>query len=221
MTNTIEGTNITLSPINMEARKKLDIRPGNTVRVHQKIVEKGKTRTQVFEGLVLAVKHGKEPGGTFTVRKVSSGVGVERVFPIHSPNIEKIEIMRQSKVRQSKLYYIREKVARQIRSKIKQMMVETPQSTEMFEKEDEEKAKAEEERAAAEAQEAAVQEGAEALESNEVEESKDPETPPTGGEAAEEKEAEQEEPVAEAEPREEPKEKEAKETEANEEEKKD
>lgn len=110
-----------ISPIDMEQRQKLDIRPGDTARVHLKIQEKGKTRIQIFEGLVLAVKHGKEDGGSFTVRKTASGVGVEKIFPIYSPSIDKIEIVKRSKVRQSKLYYIREKVAREIRRKMRNM----------------------------------------------------------------------------------------------------
>jgi len=113
--------NIKISPVNIEQRKKLDIRPGDTVRVYQKIQEKNKTRIQIFEGLVLAVKHGKESGGTFTVRKVASGVGVEKIFPLYSPVIDKIEVVKRSKVRRAKLYYIREKVAREIRRKMRNM----------------------------------------------------------------------------------------------------
>ena len=116
-------TNISISPVDMASRKEIDIKPGDTVRVHQKIEERGKTRLQVFEGLVLAVKHGKEAGATFTVRKVASGVGMERIFPLYSPVIEKIEIVKRSKVRRAKLYYIREKVAREIRRKMRRMMM--------------------------------------------------------------------------------------------------
>lgn len=103
----------------MAQRKNLDLRPGDTVRVQQKIVEKGKTRLQAFEGLVIARKHGHEPGATFTVRKVASGVGMEKIFPLYSPNIEKIEILKRSRVRRAKLYYIREKAAKEIRKKMK------------------------------------------------------------------------------------------------------
>lgn len=107
--------------INMEERKKWDIKPGNTVKVWQKIKEGDKTRLQAFEGMIISHKHGFEPGATFTVRKISKGIGVERTFPVFSPNIEKIEITRRAKVRRSKLYYIREKAAKQIRKKMKQI----------------------------------------------------------------------------------------------------
>lgn len=120
------------SPVNMEERKNLGIRTGDTVRVWQKIVEMktGKaankkevqiknTRLQAFEGLVLAVKHGAEAGATFTVRKVASGVGVERIFPLYAPTIDKIEILRRARVRRSKLYYIRDKAAREIRRQMR------------------------------------------------------------------------------------------------------
>jgi large subunit ribosomal protein L19 len=94
-----------------------DIRPGDTVRVHQKIKEKDKERIQIFEGLVIARKHGKESGATITVRKVTSGVGVEKIIPVHSPIIEKIEIIKRGVVRRSKLYYIREAKGRKSRLK--------------------------------------------------------------------------------------------------------
>ncbi len=110
-----------LADINIEERKKWDLRPGNTVRVWQKIREGEKTRLQAFEGLLIAHKHGFETGATFTVRKNSGGIGVERIFPIFSPNIDRIEIVKRSKVRRSKLYYIREKTTKQIRKKMKQL----------------------------------------------------------------------------------------------------
>ena len=84
-----------------------DIRPGDTLRIHQKIKEKGKERIQAFEGIVIARKHGKGISSTITVRKVISGIGVEKVFPIHSPIIEKIEILKRGRVRRAKLYYLR------------------------------------------------------------------------------------------------------------------
>ena len=113
--------NVVHTPVAQDERTKLGIRPGDTVRVHQKVVEKGKTRLQVFEGLVLAVKHGTEAGATFTVRATMSGIGVEKIFPLYSPVIDKIEITRRSKVRRAKLYFIREKVAREVRRQLRNM----------------------------------------------------------------------------------------------------
>jgi len=84
-----------------------EIRPGDTVRVYQKIKEGDKERIQVFEGLVIARKHGKGITSTITVRKVISEIGVERIFPLHSPTIEKIETLRRGRVRRAKLYYLR------------------------------------------------------------------------------------------------------------------
>ena len=86
---------------------KLDIHPGDIVRVHQQIKEKDKTRIQIFEGRVLAVKHGKEAGATITVMKDKDGISVERIFPVNSPVISKIEIIERGKTRRSKLYYLR------------------------------------------------------------------------------------------------------------------
>lgn len=115
----VAGVNI--SPVNMEERKSLGIKAGDTIKVHQKIQDKGKTRIQIFEGLVLARKHGNEPGATFTVRKVASGVGVEKIYPLYSPLIDKIEITKRAKVRRAKLYYIREKVNREIKRQMRRM----------------------------------------------------------------------------------------------------
>jgi len=84
-----------------------DIKPGDTVRVYQKIKEKDKERLQTFEGMVIARKHGKGISATITVRKVISAIGVEKIFPIHSPAIEKIEVLKRGKVRRAKLYYLR------------------------------------------------------------------------------------------------------------------
>lgn len=117
------------SPIDREARGSLDMRAGDTVRVTERVKEsstsrKGsteadKTRRQMFEGIVLARKHGREPGATFTVRKVSGGIGVERVFPLYSPVIEDIKVLkRPARVRRAKLYYLREKTAKETRKKI-------------------------------------------------------------------------------------------------------
>lgn len=112
----------------MAERVKLGIRSGDTVKVWVKIKEGDKTRLQAFDGLVLARKHGSEPGATFTVRKVMDGVGVERTFPIYSPAIDKIEIVRRAKVRRAKLYYIREKAAKEIRRSMRNIMKEKDES---------------------------------------------------------------------------------------------
>jgi large subunit ribosomal protein L19 len=84
-----------------------DFTSGDTVQVHLRVVEGNKERIQVFEGIVIGRRGGKE-SASFTVRKISSGVGVERVFPLHSPNIEKIEVTRRGKVRRAKLNYLRD-----------------------------------------------------------------------------------------------------------------
>ena len=113
-----------LSPVDMNSRKELDMKVGDTVRVHQKIQEKGKTRVQVFEGLIIARKHGSEQGGTFTVRRATGGYGVEKIFPIYSPMIDDINIVRRSKVRKAKLYHIRKKAAKEMNKRMKMEMVD-------------------------------------------------------------------------------------------------
>lgn len=100
------------------------LKPGMTVKVHQQITEQGpkgeKKRIQVFEGIIIAHKHGKEIGRTITVRKISNGVGVEKIFPLNSPNVVKIEPIKQARVRQSKLYYLRSS-----KKRLKETKVET------------------------------------------------------------------------------------------------
>lgn len=121
-----------ITSVNSEGRAKLGIRAGDTVRVIQNIVDikkgrgtdkKEKTiksaRTQVFEGLVISVKHGTEAGSSFTVRAVLSGVGVEKTFPLYSPVIDSIEIVKRSNVRRAKLYFIREKAAKAVRRQLR------------------------------------------------------------------------------------------------------
>ncbi len=131
-----------LAQVNVEQRKEWDLRSGNTVKVWQKVKEVGgKTRLQAFEGLIIAHKHGFEPGATFTVRKVSGGVGMERIFPVFSPNIDKIEIIKRAKTRRAKLYYIREKAAKEIRRKMKQVKMEVKKSKEGADTEDAQVAK--------------------------------------------------------------------------------
>jgi len=111
-----------ISSANIEEIKKLNLNSGDVVRVHQKIIEGDKSRIQIFEGLIIARKHGNEAGGTMTVRKVIDGVGVERIFPIFSPNIDKIEPVRKSKTRRAKLYNVRDKAAKEIRRKMKNII---------------------------------------------------------------------------------------------------
>lgn len=94
-----------------------DFRVGDVVRVHQRIREGGKERIQVFEGLVIAKKHGSGMNGTFTVRRIASGVGVERIYPLHTPAIAKVERVRSASVRKAKLYYLRERIGKKARLK--------------------------------------------------------------------------------------------------------
>jgi large subunit ribosomal protein L19 len=104
----------------MDARKKLDFKSGDVISVSSKILdEKGKSRLQAFEGMVLARKHGTEIGATFTVRKVASGVGVERIFPLFSPMIDSVKIVKRARARRSKLYYVRTKAVKDIRRKMR------------------------------------------------------------------------------------------------------
>ncbi len=103
----------------------LNLKPGATVKVHQKIKEGDKFRIQIFEGIIIARKHGVGPSATVIVRKVSDGIGVERTFPLHSPMVAQFEVMKASKVRQSKLYYLREKTARETRKKTKSIALKS------------------------------------------------------------------------------------------------
>jgi large subunit ribosomal protein L19 len=99
-----------LEQLEAEQSKKevADLRPGETVRVHVKVVEGEKERTQVFEGIVIRIS-GKGHRSTFTVRKISYGIGVERIFPFHSPRVDKVEVVSHGKVRRAKLYYLRDR----------------------------------------------------------------------------------------------------------------
>ncbi len=146
---------IKFSPVDMEARKKLDFKSGDTVFVWSKIFEEktekkrgnkkndskkseaNRFRLQAFEGIVLARKHGTEIGATFTVRKIASGVGVERIFPLYSPMIDKIEITKKSRARRSKLYYIRAKAVKDVRNKMRSVVSHTEGEKEVEEKVDE------------------------------------------------------------------------------------
>ena len=141
--------NIKFSPVDIEARKKLDFRAGDTVRVWSKIpedksdkkgakkgekkIEAVKFRLQAFEGMVLARKHGTDAGATFTVRKIASGVGVERIFPLYSPMVDKIEITKTARARRSKLYYVRTKAVKDVRRKMRSTTMNTEEETEVAE----------------------------------------------------------------------------------------
>jgi large subunit ribosomal protein L19 len=137
---------IKFSPVAIDERKALDFKAGDTVNVSSKILDEkgpgkdgkkgtvGKYRLQAFEGIVLARKHGTEAGATFTVRKVASGVGVERIFPLYSPMIDKIEITKRARARRSKLYYIRTKAVKDVRRKMRSVTLETEDAEEVREK---------------------------------------------------------------------------------------
>lgn len=120
-------TSIQLTPVAIETRKAIDFKAGDTVRVDVKVKEgkdkqgKDKFRIQSFEGIVLARKHGTEMGGSFTVRKMSGTVAVERIFPLYSPVIEDIKVLRTNKTRRSKLYFIRDKATKEVRKKLKEI----------------------------------------------------------------------------------------------------
>jgi large subunit ribosomal protein L19 len=115
--------NTVITPVDAASRKNLDMRTGDTVRVWQKIQEKGKTRLQAFEGIVIARKHGAEAGATFTVRRNTGGYGVEKIFPLYSATIDKVEVVKRSKTRRSKLYYMRDKAIKEIKKRFKMMAV--------------------------------------------------------------------------------------------------
>jgi len=111
---------------NLEITKKYQIKrpslkPGDIVRVHQEIMEGNKKRIQVFEGMIIKTQNGTGLDGTFTVRRVSLGVGVEKTFPLHLPTIKKIEVKKSSKVRRAKLYYLRELTGKRARLKDKKL----------------------------------------------------------------------------------------------------
>jgi large subunit ribosomal protein L19 len=136
---------VKISPVVMKERAGWNLRAGDTVRVWQKIeelkqqknankkvVSTKNVRRQAFEGTVLAVKHGNEAGATFTVRRVASGVGVERIFPLYSPVIDSIDIVRRGKMRRAKLYFIRRKAAHDVK---RQMRKSVASSTPKYQEE--------------------------------------------------------------------------------------
>lgn len=107
-----------------------DLRVGWTVRIHQKLKEGEKAKSQTFEGIIVARKHGDEAGATITVRKTTGGYGVEKVLPIRLPSIEKIEVIKKGRVRRAKLYYLREKSAKEIRKKTRSLSMAAKAPTE-------------------------------------------------------------------------------------------
>lgn len=114
--------NKTLVEFNLNQRKTKDypeFKTGDIVKVHRRIKEGGKERVQIFEGIIIAKKGGQSSSPMITVRKVSSGVGVELVLPVYSPSIDKIEVVKKAKVKRAKLYYIRNKSAKSLRLKYK------------------------------------------------------------------------------------------------------
>ncbi len=128
----MEKINLVTAP---QIRKDLPIfHPGDTVSVHVKVIEGDKERIQQFQGIVMGIR-GAGIGKTFRVRKISNGVGVERIFPIHSPSIAKIELLREGKVRRAKLYYLRKltgKSATKVKEKIQAevLLPQEPETTE-------------------------------------------------------------------------------------------
>jgi large subunit ribosomal protein L19 len=124
-------TTIKLSTVNIEERKAMTFKAGDVVKVDTKVKEGAnkdgtpKFRTQAYEGLVLARKHGAEPGATFTVRKMSGTIAVERIFPLYSPAIENITLIRANKTRRSKLYFVRTKAAKETRKKLTEIKKKT------------------------------------------------------------------------------------------------
>ena len=112
-----------IAPIDVKSRRESRFGVGDTVRVHQKITEKDKTRIQIFEGVVLARKHGTEPGATFTVRRIDTdGIAVEKIFPLYAPMIDHIEVTRKTKTRRAKIYFLRGRTPKQLREKLRKTL---------------------------------------------------------------------------------------------------
>lgn len=117
-------TNALMASLQPELNSDLpEIEPGDTVRVHQRITEGRNERIQIFQGVVIARRGGKGAGATYTVRRTAAGgIGVERTFPLYSKSVEKVEIMRKSKVRRAQLYYLRERQGRAARLREKRLV---------------------------------------------------------------------------------------------------
>ncbi len=122
-TETPEENTAEVKEEKQEENKKPELKPGMTIRVYQKIKEKNikgeeKERLQYFEGMVIAKKHGNEAGGSITVRKTSNGVGVEKIFPLNLPTIDRIEIKKEARVRRAKLFFLREGFKKKLKERI-------------------------------------------------------------------------------------------------------
>jgi large subunit ribosomal protein L19 len=176
-----------------------DIAPGDTVRVSARIVEGGKERIQVFQGVVLKIKHGGL-GASFTVRHVAFGIGVERTFPFHSSLVEKVEIVRQGKVRRSRLFYLRglsgkearrkiKRVERKVREQVGEELLQAPPEEEVIEPMTEEAVEEAPEAAVEEKPEAEVTEKPEAVVEEKPEAAAEPAPDAVGGPEAELEEA--------------------------------
>lgn len=126
--------------LNQRNKKVPELRSGDVVKIHRKIKEGKKERTQIFEGIIIAINGNQSSSPTITVRKVSYGVGVEIILPVYSPVIEKIELIKRAKVRRAKLYYIRDKSAKSLRLKYKDLSDFTKAEEEKSEPEAEEEA---------------------------------------------------------------------------------
>lgn len=175
-----------LQDIQKIAVKKVpNIQPGYTVRVHQKIKEGGKERIQIFEGLVIKMNSGYGADKTMTVRKVVEGIGVEKIFPIYSSNIKKIEVKKKSKIRRSKLYYMRERFGKSAR--LKESFVSEKEMEESIEELAEEKAQEEQEIQ----EEPTSESGEEVSQEPQVEKAKEEETADEKTSDSEEKPAEE------------------------------
>lgn len=105
-----------------------EIHPGDTIKVYEEVYGEKKKKSQVFEGIVIAKKHGKGINASFTVRSILGGIGVEKVYPLHSPLIKKIEVVKKGRARRAKLYYLREKSAKIARKKLRIKTVLKPKT---------------------------------------------------------------------------------------------
>ena len=134
----------------LQTKKVPPLRVGDVVRVHKRIKEGERERVQVFKGLIIAIKGKQSSSPTITVRRESGKIGVEATFPIHLPSIEKIDLLRRSKVRRAKLYYMRERTGKSAKMKVKDLSEKEEKVLEELEEEDKKKKEAQKERKAEE-----------------------------------------------------------------------